>query len=172
MQGWRGHILKFGGDGIALRRQRGQTLCVLVVGVHMPMADPPGWAGGVWVQHRSKVAHALRGLDEHAPQLTATHHSESDLAGFAGRNGGSLHAARGTGQQRRVNGALTGAHAGGTVILRAVSVCAVRKSSSWRASPGFSPASRATANSAALAAPAAPMAKVATGTPLGICTML
>ena len=29
----------------------------------------------------------------------------------------------------------------------------------------------AAANSAALAAPAAPMAKVATGTPLGICTM-
>ena len=30
----------------------------------------------------------------------------------------------------------------------------------------------ATANKAALAAPAVPMAKVATGTPLGICTML
>jgi hypothetical protein len=37
---------------------------------------------------------------------------------------------------------------------------------------GVSLASMATANSAALAAPAVPMAKVATGMPLGICTML
>ena len=37
---------------------------------------------------------------------------------------------------------------------------------------GSSLASSATANSAALAAPAVPMANVATGMPLGICTML
>lgn len=39
------------------------------------------------------------------------------------------------------------------------------------ASVGSVAASSATANSAALVAPASPMAKVATGTPAGICTI-
>jgi hypothetical protein len=52
------------------------------------------------------------------------------------------------------------------------SVCAARKDWSLARKAASSLASMATANSAALAAPATPMAKVATGMPLGICTML
>ena len=61
---------------------------------------------------------------------------------------------------------------GGTTMARAAAVCWARKASRRRDSAASSVASMATANSAALAAPACPMAKVATGTPLGICTML
>src|SRR6218665_2922212 len=61
---------------------------------------------------------------------------------------------------------------GGRVMRRAASVCSARKACRrWR-SAGFSLASMATANSAALAAPALPIAKLATGMPRGICTML
>ena len=62
--------------------------------------------------------------------------------------------------------------AGGKRIARAASVWRARKESSWLRSAASSLASMATANSAALEAPALPMAKVATGMPLGICTML
>src|SRR5450830_1336397 len=51
----------------------------------------------------------------------------------------------------------------------AAAVCVVRKASSWSARASSLAASIATAVSAAFAAPASPMAKVATGTPLGIC---
>jgi hypothetical protein len=57
-------------------------------------------------------------------------------------------------------------------MASAAAVWAVRKASSFARSAGLFTASIATANSAALAAPALPIAKVATGTPLGICTML
>src|SRR4051812_3452298 len=50
-------------------------------------------------------------------------------------------------------------------------VCLRRKSSSLAASALSSSASSETANNAALAAPASPMAKVATGMPFGICTV-
>ena len=46
-----------------------------------------------------------------------------------------------------------------------------RKRSSAADSVALPPANMATANSAALTAPASPMAKVATGTPRGICTI-
>ena len=47
----------------------------------------------------------------------------------------------------------------------------VRKASSFRARSALPTASMRIANSAALVAPAGPMAKVAVGTPAGICTM-
>ena len=56
-------------------------------------------------------------------------------------------------------------------MARTLASCAARKSSSLAIIPGSPSASSATANSAALPAPASPMAKVATGTPRGICTM-
>ena len=52
-----------------------------------------------------------------------------------------------------------------------VFVCFCRKAASFRASAGSPVASIATANSPAFAAPASPMAKVATGMPLGIWTI-
>src|SRR5450755_1871122 len=60
---------------------------------------------------------------------------------------------------------------GGSVFARAVAVCLARKSASLAANDGSLRASHAMANSAALAAPASPIAKVATGMPLGICTV-
>ena len=56
-------------------------------------------------------------------------------------------------------------------MARAAAVCFARKSSSFARSAGSLDASIATANSAAFAAPAVPIAKVATGMPLGICTI-
>ena len=45
----------------------------------MVMAHPTRWAGGVRVKHRREIAHALRRLHKHAPQLPATHHAQRGL---------------------------------------------------------------------------------------------
>src|SRR6185503_11237653 len=55
--------------------------------------------------------------------------------------------------------------------LSTLSVCLRRNSSSFAARPASESASTATAKSAALAAPASPIANVPTGMPLGICTV-
>src|SRR5205823_10325358 len=60
---------------------------------------------------------------------------------------------------------------GGSVIARTAVVCLARNAASLAESDGSLRASHATANSAALAAPASPIAKVATGMPFGICTV-
>lgn len=59
-------------------------------------------------------------------------------------------------------------HFRSAVIARAASVWRARYASSFARSTGFSFASIATANKAAFAAPATPIAKVATGIPFGI----
>ncbi len=59
----------------------------------------------------------------------------------------------------------------GSALSSTASVCWARKRASASRISGYSLASRAAANSAALAAPAGPMAKVATGMPAGIWTM-
>src|SRR5688572_5096175 len=56
-------------------------------------------------------------------------------------------------------------------LLSTASVCLRRNSSSFFASSLSESASSATAKSAALAAPASPIANVATGIPFGICTV-
>ena len=61
--------------------------------------------------------------------------------------------------------------AGGTRIARAAFVCFRRNAASFRATAGSVPAIIATAKSPAFAAPASPIANVATGMPLGICTI-
>ena len=138
-------------DLIARAGQLSQALRVFVTGLDVVVAHQPGGAGRVGIEHRGEVAHGLRLVHKHAAQLAAAQHA----------------------QGRSWQEGLVGAHAaGGKVMLRATSVCSARKASRrWRSS-GFSLASRATANRAALAAPAVPMANVATGMPLGICTML
>src|SRR5262249_50158159 len=96
-------------------------------------------------------AHGLGGHGEHAAKLAAAENAEHG---------------------RRQDG-LAGCHhsTSGRVIASTVSRCSVRKALSRSRSAGISLASRATAKRPALAAPASPMAKVATGMPLGICTM-
>src|SRR5690606_20982155 len=64
-----------------------------------------------------------------------------------------------------------GAHRRGSSPAATVSVCCRRNPSNACAMPSSEAASMAAANSAALAAPAAPIANVATGTPAGICTI-
>ena len=153
----RGHVFKFRGDGAAQVAQTGQAIRVHVVGVDMVVAHAAGGAGCVRVQHGGEVAHALGGVHKHAPQLAAADHTQRGFAraGQDGRGGWA--------------GSGVGAHgAGGSVMPRASSVCWARKVSSCVRRRGLSNASMATANNAALAAPAVPMANVATGMPLGI----
>src|SRR5690606_71012 len=64
-----------------------------------------------------------------------------------------------------------GGHFRGSSAASTSAVCCARNADSAEATPGWSGASIAAANRAALAAPASPMAKVATGTPAGICTI-
>src|SRR5690606_28516488 len=59
----------------------------------------------------------------------------------------------------------------GSSLAATSAVWRARNASRARATSGWSTASRDAANRAASAAPASPMAKVATGTPAGICTM-
>src|SRR5687767_11930164 len=64
-----------------------------------------------------------------------------------------------------------GGHSLSGAALSTASVCFERKSDSFLLRLGSDKARSATANNAALAAPASPMAKVATGMPFGICTV-
>src|SRR5690606_27768703 len=107
--------------------------------LHMVLADAPGRAGRIGVEHGGVVTQRLRRVHEHAPELAAAQYAERG-AGQDGRR--PLHSR---------HGATTGW--GGRVMSRAISVCAARKAlRRWRNS-GSSLASSATANSAALAAP-------------------
>src|SRR5207245_11574361 len=64
-----------------------------------------------------------------------------------------------------------GLHGLGSSVFQTASACFFLNSSSFEERFLSDKASMATAYSAALAAPASPMAKVATGTPFGICTV-
>src|SRR5688572_4183590 len=76
-----------------------------------------------------------------------------------------------TGAQDLRGAADFGTHSFSGAALSTASVCFARKSESFFCMAGSDNASRATAKSAALAAPASPIAKVATGIPFGICTV-
>ena len=160
LQGGSRHIFKFGGDGLAQPGQLHQALCIAVTKRNVVVADATGRALRVRVEHCREVTQPLGSLHKHTAQLAAAHHAER------GGTAGGINGARKHGQ------AGGGAHTGGSVMARAAAVCSARKACSFSASTGSCNASMATANSAALAAPALPIAKVATGTPLGICTML
>src|SRR5690606_29399142 len=62
-------------------------------------------------------------------------------------------------------------HVRGSSLAATSALCRSLKASSAPAIRGWSAARIAAANRAALAAPASPIAKVATGTPAGICTI-
>src|SRR5207244_7174782 len=96
-------------------------------------------------EHGHAVAERARRHGEHAPQLAAAEEAE-----------------RGSRQDHSTSG---------NCIAATCSRSFSRYSASLRASSASETASRLTAKSPALAAPASPMAKVATGIPLGICTM-
>src|SRR5206468_12162093 len=107
------------------------------------------------IQHGHLVSQALRRHAKHPAQLAAAEQTEP----FTRRNRGSQ-VARGP---RHV--------VGGKRIARAASVCFARNAASFFATMGSLAAIIAAANSPAFAAPASPIANVATGMPFGIWTI-
>src|SRR6185503_14753974 len=142
------NVLELGRCCVDQLGERGQAVAVGVVGADVPVGDRSGRALVARIEHGDAIAHALRGHAEHPAQLSATEQPEPSARGD--------HFARSF---------------GGKVIAPLAVVWAVRNSASFLASAGLPRARIATANSAAFAAPASPIAKVATGTPLGIWTM-
>ena len=130
----------------------------------MLVRDQPGRAERIGVEHRRAVAHRLRGVDEHPAELAAA----DDAERRPGRDVGRGRRARAPGRRFALDGAR---HFSSALIARAASVWRARYASSRPRRSASPAASRATAKSAALAAPALPIAKVATGMPLGIWTI-
>ena len=129
-------------------------------------ASPDSAAGnatlrGIGIEHRGEIAEPLRGMHEHAAELAAAQHAQRRT----GQHDGSD--ARPAAQRGRLR-RLTSGRRSSPAPLRSGVRGTLRAVPRRVASFG---ASMATANSAALAAPAVPMANVATGTPLGICTI-
>src|SRR5690606_37454438 len=123
--------------------------------------------------------HAAGQLVEHRAVAVIADHQRRDLS-RAGLRGRIKHLEpqpqRGSGKRQHA-GQLPApedpdrGHRRGSSPAATVSVCCARKRSSAAPMPSSEAASMAAANRAALAAPAAPIANVATGTPAGICTI-
>src|SRR5437870_2511106 len=80
-------------------------------------------------QYRNLVAQLLRGMREHAAQLTAAHHTEP-----GGRGGAWQQGSQG-GRQGWLYCLLLTAHTGGNFISSAIWVCLARNASSFSANP-------------------------------------
>src|SRR3989338_3960682 len=145
LQRRRRYVLEFGSEGSASARHFVQGGGIVKSGAQMLIGYFACRAVAVGVQHGNAVAHLMRGDNEEAAELAASKHPQHGRRqdhGFSCR-----------------------------IIASTRSVCALRNAASFFASAASLAASMATANNPALAAPASPMAKVATGMPLGICTM-
>src|SRR5205085_9607207 len=129
--------------------QRRERVAVEVIGAHVEVGDGSGGAVAARIEHGDAVAEALRGHAEHAAELSAAEEAEPRARRHARDGGGGRCGHYGA--------------AGGTRIARALAVCATRIAVSRWASPASVADSIAAANSAALAAPASPIANVATG---------
>src|SRR5690606_18092805 len=112
-------------------------------------------------------AEALRRHAEHAAELAAAQHAEPG-AGHQGKRG-LIHLHRRAGGRKFVRHRAQ--PPGGSAMARAAALWRSRKASRRAAKASSVPASIATAYRPALAAPASPMAKVATGMPRGIWTI-
>ena len=143
----------------AIERER-----VEVGGADVLVRDQPGRAERIGIEHRRAVAHRLRGVDEHAAELAAADDAER-------RARGDVRRGRRVGAPGRRFARARRRHFSSALIARAASVWRARYASSRPRSAASPAASMATAKSAALAAPALPIAKVATGMPLGIWTI-
>src|SRR5438477_1040463 len=103
----------------------------------------PARRAGAAIQKQAAHPERIARKRQHASQLSRTH--DTDAAGAQGLRG--------------------------SAFASTAAVCAARNASSAVRTAGVSLAMMAAVNSAAFFAPATPMAKVATGMPLGICTM-
>ena len=141
-----GRVLELGGDrGAGRARARERRRVGVGACCRWPVANSAAGESGIGVEHRDAVAQRARGHGEHAAQLAAAQQAE--------------------------RGAREDHSTSGSCIAATCSRSFSRYSASLRARPASEAASRLTAKRPALAAPASPMAKVATGMPLGICTI-
>src|ERR1019366_5386449 len=148
------HVLELRRDGRAHVGEARQPLAIEIRGPQMLLGNSPGRARRIGVEHGDRVAASLRRVREHASELATA----KDPERRARRDEGRRHP-------------LCSTHFRSADIARAASVCRARNASSLPRKDSSAVASMATAKSAALAAPALPMAKVATGMPRGIWTM-
>ena len=81
LQRGRGHVLEFGGDGVAERAQLHQRSVVQIVGANVMIGHPGGDAVGIRVQHTDTIAQPLGGLAEHPAQLAAAQHTQPAARG-------------------------------------------------------------------------------------------
>lgn len=122
-----------------------KRIIISITCVNMTIRHLRRRAISIRVEYHHRVPHRLCGGDEHAAKLTAAQNAQ----GSAGEN-----------------------HViSGSFIFFTASDCAARNDCKRRAIFLSFKANSAAANKAALVAPASPMAKVATGTPFGICTI-
>src|SRR5258706_770764 len=145
VEGLRGRVLELRGDRRAGARELVERSRVGVRGAQMAGGEFRGGRGVVGIEDRDAIAERARGDREHPAELASADEAE-----------------------RRP---WTDHRTSGSCIAATCSRSLSRYSASLRVSSPSDPASRLTANSAALAAPASPMAKVATGIPVGICTI-
>ena len=98
------HVLELGGDGVAIARPSAPGPRILVAGGTWWWLTSPAGLACIRIQHGGGIAHALRGVHEHAPELAAAHHPSvtgrrrqpgrepvSGRSRRAGRAGGGTH---------------------------------------------------------------------------------
>src|SRR5690606_2992340 len=143
--GQRGHVLELEADHVDFLAEGGQRVEILVRGLHFLVGDLTGRGVPIRRVGMDPVAHTLCRQGEHAAQLAAAQNPE--------------------------NGTRRDDLAQLSLSSRTRWACAVRNSCSLQRKSGRLPARMEIASSAALRAPATPMAMVATGMPAGICRM-
>ena len=142
------HVLELERDDIDAARELADPIEIVVRRLHLDVRDLPGRRVVLGRERVHAIAEAARGHGEHAAELAAAQHADRR----AGRN----RLRSGSRERRRA---------------RPTSAISSRYACSFARSSGRDVARIATASRPALAAPAAPIATVATGTPFGICTI-
>src|ERR1700733_2921812 len=137
-----GNVSPVEGDDIAARCQLRKPRRILEIPDEAGRYLRPGRVGAA-IQKQAAYPERISGQREHAPQLARSDDTDAQQS-----------------QEARGSG-----------LASTALVCAWRKASRAVRTSACSLASIAAANSAAFFAPAAPIAKVATGTPLGICAI-
>jgi hypothetical protein len=72
-----GDVFKFSRNMFRQRQQGLQTFGAIVVCLHMMFSNLRRRAASLRLQHGNLVTHRLRGMREHATQLTAAHNAET-----------------------------------------------------------------------------------------------
>src|SRR5262249_12494493 len=145
-----GQVFEFVGDNIDVRRKSVQRFSVGVIRAGDAMHDVKGRRIGARRENMTSKTESGGGKRQHAAKLSAAEDADRRL---------------GLEHRRRCGHAMSFGATG------TPAVCAARHASSRRASVASLSASTLAASSAAVIAPAWPIASVPTGTPGGICTI-